>query len=160
MKRDDFLIHIHERNSKRLLLLQQKGAAYSGDADAFANFKRNGEKLGLSRFHIWAVYCGKHLDAIFGAIRRNPSAPVDPSEGMEGRIDDAINYLELLSGMLRESELGNGNAAHSYQHVPTNRDVAERLAQLFGGNGLSTKQQVEMATDLLNEFYGPRHFSL
>lgn len=92
------------RNLARLELLAKKGEAYSGLVDVFKNFKRNGEHLGLTKYQIWAVYCHKHLDAIFSSIKDNPNRPVDKSEGLQGRIDDAINYLELLAAMLEEDK--------------------------------------------------------
>lgn len=104
MNRVQFITHVKERQEQKIALLQAKGAAYSGADDCFANFKRNAEKLGLSKYQIWAVYCGKHLDSIFNSIKNDPNHPVDKSEGLQGRIDDAINYLELLSGMLSEDE--------------------------------------------------------
>lgn len=158
MKRLDFIEHVHTRAIERATLLRSKGAAYSGDSDAFANFKRNAEKLGLTPYQVWAVYCGKHLDAIFGAIRRNPAHPVDPSEGLQGRVDDAVNYLDLFSGMVAEQPVDHPDG--TYNSLPSNVEVAERIATLFGGNGLSRNEQVKLATELLNTFYGPRHFSL
>lgn len=104
MNRQAFIRHVRDRCSVRFQLLEDKGTAYSGQDDCFANFKRNAEKLGLTKYQIWAVYCGKHLDSIFNAIKSNSTHPVDKSEGLQGRIDDAINYLELLSGMLSEDE--------------------------------------------------------
>lgn len=104
MNRSEFLELVFTRNKERTRLLESKGAAYSADGDAFENFKRNAEKLGLTKYQIWAVYCGKHLDSIFNAIKHDANHPVDKSEGLQGRIDDAINYLELLSGMLAEDD--------------------------------------------------------
>lgn len=106
MNRNDFITHVGNRTAKRVELLKKKGESYSGEGDAFANFKRNAERLGLSKYQIWAVYCAKHLDSIFNAIKRTPTCPMDTSEaeGVQGRIDDAINYLELLSGMLHEDD--------------------------------------------------------
>lgn len=113
MNRDNFLVNVKDRTDQRMKLLLMKGIAYSGNSDAFENFKRNGEKLGLTKYQIWAVYCSKHLDAIFNAIKANPLEPVDKSEGLQGRIDDAINYLELFSGMLKEDENNKGIIAGS-----------------------------------------------
>ena len=158
MNRTSFINHVSVRTLARLELLRQKGQAYSGDADAFANFKRNAEKLGLTRYQIWAVYCGKHLDAIFGAIRKNPNFPVDPSEGMQGRIDDSINYLELLSGLVKETTLGE--MSNKSGSVPSNEEVAKHLMTLAMGVGISNTQSVAMIKEYLDTFYGPRHFSL
>jgi len=104
MTRKDFIKFIEEREFARRALLESKGHAYSGDVDAFLNFKRNAEKVGITKYQIWLVYFQKHLDAIVQAIKDNPSNPVDYSEGLEGRIDDAINYLNLFAGMNKEDK--------------------------------------------------------
>lgn len=83
-------------------MAELKGKAYSGDGDVLANFKRNAERLGLSRFQVWAVYFNKHIDAINNAIAQNPITPVDRSEGLGGRLLDARVYLGLLECLLNE----------------------------------------------------------
>lgn len=102
MKRDHFLELAEDLLGDVRGSLVGKGEAYSGEADAFENFKRNGERLGLSKYQIHSVYMNKHLDAINGAIRANPERPVEKTEGMRGRIIDAVAYLLLLHGMLFE----------------------------------------------------------
>lgn len=87
---------------KRLMLV--KGGEYAGDGDRLANFKRNAERLALKPEQVWAVYFGKHLDAIFQHIHDLQTGKRRPvSEPLEGRIDDAINYLILFKGLLWES---------------------------------------------------------
>lgn len=93
---------LRERVETRHDILISKGAAYSGNADVFDNFKRNAAYLGLTKYQVWLIYFHKHVDAIVNGIRQNPSNPVDKSEGMIGRIDDSTNYLDLLAGMLKE----------------------------------------------------------
>jgi len=102
MKRENFFAFVNERTKARLDLLDKKGLAYSGDTDAFENFKRNGERLGLSKYQVWLVYFMKHIDSITNAVKNAPNAPVDQTEGLTGRVDDAINYLNLFAGMLKE----------------------------------------------------------
>ena len=102
MKRDDFLVLADAMVVDVRKSLVGKGEAYSGTADAFENFKKNGERLGLTKYQIHMVYMNKHLDAINGAIRANPETPVEKTEGMKGRILDAIAYLLLLHGMTVE----------------------------------------------------------
>lgn len=87
-----------------LLLLKDKGEAYSGKEDVLNNFKENGKKLGLSKYQIWAVYANKHIDSINNAIKYNPNKPIDKTEGLRGRIIDAINYLIILESLLQEDE--------------------------------------------------------
>jgi len=111
MKRDKFLQLSEKMTTMRTKLLKEKGEAYSGNDDAFENFKRNGERHGLSKYQIWSVYFGKHIDAITNAIKANPEQPVDNSEGLLGRIEDAQNYLDLLLGMLVEDDILGTKAA-------------------------------------------------
>lgn len=85
-----------------LLLLKDKGEAYSGKEDALANFKDNGKRLGMSKYQVWAIYANKHIDSINNAIKYNPEKPVDKTEGLRGRIIDAINYLIILEALLQE----------------------------------------------------------
>lgn len=83
-----------------------KGKDYSGETDSLSNFKRNAEKLGLTKYQVWAVYCGKHLDSIFNSIKSSPENPQVESEPLRERIKDAINYLTILEA-LRLEDLEN-----------------------------------------------------
>lgn len=105
MNHFEFTSLLRSRWEARRQLLILKGAAYSGEADCFANFKRNAGLCGVTKYQVWLIYFQKHLDAITNGIKQNPENPVDKSEGMTGRIDDAINYLDLLAGMLEEDRL-------------------------------------------------------
>jgi hypothetical protein len=80
-------------------LLQTKGHDYTGgDDDALANFKYVGTRTGLDPKQVWAVYFNKHVEAIFTYIKRGELK----SETVESRIQDAINYLLLLNGLIQE----------------------------------------------------------
>lgn len=68
-----------------------------GDADVLANFKRVGERLGLTPEQALLVYALKHEDAIT-KIMRNPTAPT--SEPILYRFIDRFNYLTLGLGLL------------------------------------------------------------
>lgn len=105
MRRTEFLSIVESAHQRQLEIMRVKGDAYSGSDDVFANFKRNAERLGLTQYQIWLVYFAKHVDSVFTAIKTNPSAPVDKSEGLEGRIDDIENYCKLLRGMLNENRI-------------------------------------------------------
>jgi hypothetical protein len=86
-------------------LLLNKGKSYAGNEDSLSNFKRNAERLGMTKYQIWAVYFFKHIDSISNALKDNPNAPVDGSEGLKGRIADAITYLIILQCLLTEDKL-------------------------------------------------------
>lgn len=90
--------------NKALDILENKGRAYAGERDVLLNFKRNAERLGMTRYQIWAVYANKHIDSINNAIADNPAEPVDTTEGLEGRIIDVINYHLILYAMLNEGK--------------------------------------------------------
>lgn len=81
---------------------EAKGAAYSGEEDSLSNFKRNAKLAGVSKYQIWLVYAMKHIDTIINAIKENPEKPVDKTEGLSGRIKDAIMYLAILEALLVE----------------------------------------------------------
>lgn len=118
MEREVFYKLQSARVAERMKLLEEKGRAYAGTGDVFGNFKRNADDLSLTKFQVWAVYAFKHFDSIKNAIKQNPSFPVDKSEGMQSRIDDAINYLDLLSAMLQENT--NETDAELYETVTIN----------------------------------------
>lgn len=103
MDRNTFKVLVDARCDECREILGVKGPAYAGSGDVFANFVRNAERLGLTKYQVWAVYTGKHIDCIFNAVKESPAYPVDKTESMQGRIKDAINYLLLLDGMLSET---------------------------------------------------------
>lgn len=83
---------------------QLKGDEYSGDTDRLANFRRNGEAQGLPMETIWAIYAGKHWDAIQQYVRDQREGKVrNRLETIEGRVDDLLVYLLLFKAMLQEA---------------------------------------------------------
>ena len=84
-------------------LSAKKGGEYAGDDDRLANFRRNGAALGLPMETVWAVYAGKHWDAIQQFIRdqRNGKAR-ERLEPIAGRVDDLLVDLLLFKAMLEE----------------------------------------------------------
>jgi hypothetical protein len=68
--------------------------------DAFANFHRVAERLGISREKVLMVYAEKHLDGIHSYLKGHKSQ----RESVRGRIKDAIMYLMILWGMVAENE--------------------------------------------------------
>lgn len=105
MELDERLKHVNEIFEERKQVLIDKGKSYAGNGDTLANFKRNAERLGLSKYQVWAVYFNKHIDSINNAIQDNPLTPEDKSEGLKGRIIDATNYLDILYCLLYEDDL-------------------------------------------------------
>ena len=64
--------------------------------NAFANFERVGENLGIDRKEVLLVYLLKHIDGICSYAKGHKSQ----REDVRGRITDVIVYLCLLCGMV------------------------------------------------------------
>lgn len=77
------------------------------DEEAFANFNRVAERLGIDRKAVLMVYAEKHIDGIHSFIKGHKSQ----REDVRGRINDVIVYMCLLRGMIEEDQtkevLGN-----------------------------------------------------
>ena len=69
------------------------------DENAFANFERVSERLGLSRKQVLLVYMEKHFDGICSYVQGHRSQ----RESVTGRINDMIVYLCLLRGMVEQT---------------------------------------------------------
>lgn len=82
-------------------ILIQKGADYTRhEEDRLSNFKRSAAAIGLTPLQVWAVFFNKHIDAIMAYIKTGKTE----SEAIEGRIDDAQNYLHLLEAIITEEK--------------------------------------------------------
>jgi len=92
-------------------LASLKGGEYAGDEDRLANFRRNGEALGLPMETIWAVYAGKHWDAIQQYCKDVQSGRSRQRvESISGRLDDLIVYALLMKAMVEEKGESSGNS--------------------------------------------------
>lgn len=86
---------------KVLKMKDTKGKEYANNSDRFANFNRLSTQLDISNIQICWVYLTKHLDGIASYCK----TATELSEPIEGRIVDAITYLTLLAGMIKESKI-------------------------------------------------------
>lgn len=122
MDRLTFNALITETYERMLELSGTKGEEYSGKQDALANFKRNGERIGLDPIQIWHVYAAKHYDSICTFVKDITTGfQRKQSEPIEGRIDDLILYLILLKGLNvdRQIELDNKRILANLDEVHT-----------------------------------------
>ena|SRR5476651_2014760 len=78
-----------------------KGVEYANSASRFANFDRLSSRLNISNLAVALVYMTKHMDAIESYISRGRTYS---TETIEGRIVDAITYLTLIAGMIKEKD--------------------------------------------------------
>ena len=90
---DQMTAHFEELQTVRAA--GQEEYAHDED-DAFANFRRLGKSLGLSKEKVLLVYAQKHLDGIYAHVNGH----VYQREPVQGRIKDLITYLHLLWGMI------------------------------------------------------------
>jgi hypothetical protein len=105
MKPDDFVLLIDETFRNLHNLSKTKGREYSGVNDRFANFKEIAKDLIITPEQALWVYFYKRFCSIRTHIHdiavNNPRVLSEP---IEGRIDDAILYLLLLKGLLRDRD--------------------------------------------------------
>lgn len=86
-----------------LKLGKLKGGEYSGDDDRLLNFRRGGRNFAVPAELIMMVYAGKHWDALMQYTQDVVHGTSrERLEGIEGRIDDLINYLILFKCLYRE----------------------------------------------------------
>lgn len=76
------------------------------DTNAFANFERVAEFVGISREQALMVYAIKHLDGICAYVNGHTSQ----REDVRGRITDLITYMCLLRAMVEENSIQTGDA--------------------------------------------------
>jgi len=87
----------------------QKGGEYASGGDRLENFKHNAASLGLRPEQVWAVYAGKHWDAIQTYVKDISSNRLrERSESIEGRLDDLIVYCILMKAIIQEQNVQPG----------------------------------------------------
>lgn len=101
MNREDFT-KLTQRHFEEILGINKvKGHDYTqGSEDALANFKVVAEPIGLTPEQVWAVYTGKHWQAVLTFCKEGQVE----SEPIEGRIHDVILYCFLLLGLIEEKK--------------------------------------------------------
>lgn len=95
---------IREQSTRdRFAMCDAKSVEYTRNNldDRLCNFKRMGEEtaeIADPTMRAWAIYFLKHVDALWEFLKSGKQG----TEGIESRIDDAQNYLDLLRGLIRE----------------------------------------------------------
>jgi hypothetical protein len=119
---EDYQRYIEKTRENRNQHSDAKGEAYAHSPDRFDNFNRIAGYLNLSREQVLLVYLMKHIDGIISSVNYDK----DGGEGIHGRINDAIVYLELLQGMVHE------NKDLEEERIFSNGDYIDKLAFLAG----------------------------
>lgn len=110
-----------------------KGKEYAGPGDRFDNFSRLAQRLQIPRNKVLWTYTVKHLDAIESYINNQREFS---TERIEGRIVDAMTYLMLLAGMIREDK-----APTSIGSFIQEKFEREHKEQILNTCGISAKAE-------------------
>ena len=105
MTKTDFNTIVQRRTELIHSVLNSKGNEYAMDTDAFDNFK-SGVNIAFADTpeKVAWEYMTKHLQSIKSILNNvaNDSSSTPSIEVIEEKIGDAINYLILIEGMLKE----------------------------------------------------------
>lgn len=103
MRQPKFEKMVTKLYKKLATLRSTKGKEYTqGSKDVLDNFKRIAKESGLSPLQVWFTYYSKHGDSIASYIKFGQK--VKSSESIEGRFEDALNYLLLGYALIRETK--------------------------------------------------------
>jgi hypothetical protein len=101
MTKGEFSVLLNKIQEEERLVRAQGQQEYAHkDLNAFDNFERLSNELGISREKVLWIYLKKHLDGILAWINGHRSQ----RESVQGRIKDARMYLALLRGIAEELE--------------------------------------------------------
>ena len=102
MNAEEFTNCIRELTTARQAIVQAKRREYTeGNCDVLNNFKTIAKELHCSPHLVLYTYLRKHIASI-GQFCADPNNIT--SEPIDGRIADAINYLELIHGLNKEQQ--------------------------------------------------------
>jgi len=105
MKVEDFFKWAKSMQEEENRLMEVKGEEYTvSNEDKFKNFKSVGERMSLKAEEVCLIYLLKHMDSIRNYVLTGSEVSEEP---IEGRIQDARNYLLLLGGILVENKKKN-----------------------------------------------------
>lgn len=99
--KDQFAKHLAKMQEEERQVREDGQKEYAhDDGNAFANFERTGEELGIDRKAVLWIFARKHHDGIVSYLKGHTSQ----RESVHGRIKDLRMYLALLDGMIAEME--------------------------------------------------------
>lgn len=107
--------HFEKVVSEMRELLVNKGREYAGDGDALNNFK-TGTDIGITPLQKSWVFTEKHISSIKSYIKNGKEFSNEP---IEGRILDAMNYLFLISCLVKESKEHKDAKCYNKEISPT-----------------------------------------
>lgn len=91
---------INTLNQSRKEIVEKKRPEYTeGNEDVLHNFKMVAKEIGVTPIQAWYIYFRKHVASI-SQFGKDPKRQL--AEPIQGRIADAMNYLELLYALIEE----------------------------------------------------------
>lgn len=102
MNNEEFVLTVDECIVKCKRILNKKGKDYSTDEDRFSNFYSAAGLQSNSPEQALFGMLAKHLVAINDFIDEDANGGTVLKKDWEDKIFDAINYLFLLQGILKE----------------------------------------------------------
>ena len=104
MNNEEFLTVVDEVVVKCKKVLNKKGPGYSIEDDRFSNFRQSAGLQACSTKQALYGMMAKHLVAINDYIDKDADHEYVDKKEWNSKVLDAINYLFLLYGILREEE--------------------------------------------------------
>ena len=101
MTPDEFDLILKYRFEQSIKVLGTKAKEYSTDVDRLHNFKRAGASLGISPERACLGMLVKHYVSILDLVDNVYVKPI-PTEVIDEKIGDVINYFILLEALMRE----------------------------------------------------------
>jgi len=104
MKESEFLEIYKRMVTNEEKIMYSKGMEYTQSdlkTDRLANFYRIANELNTDPKMVCYIYMKKHLDSIACYVKTGKEYC---DEGIEGRINDARNYLVLLNAIIQEQK--------------------------------------------------------
>jgi hypothetical protein len=96
-----------QRFEARTRMAQGKAKEYAKDEDRLYNFKKVGQLLDLEPITVAGVLWCKHVFSVLTYIKKNQRKQEHQlSEPIEGRIQDAQEYLDIIAALITEAESG------------------------------------------------------
>lgn len=132
------------------MLSASKGEEYkASDDDQLANFRRRADRLDILKEQVWAIYAGKHWDALEQHIKDMASGRERVcAEPISSRVDDLIVYLLLFKAMVQEKEQERiGAAGQKAVAEAIARDTKRHPLVNFGASDIADEQPLAPKTD-------------
>lgn len=148
-----FNMHVEDQIERCRKTLIVKGGEY-GAQDRLHNFKAFSELAGMSQEQACAGFLGKHIVSIYDMCRESSYGTKYDLEKWNEKIGDAINYLLILSAIVRrKSDLGEYEIPHEYVFGEKPEDETFKLIYRDPLTGAYNRTLLEKLRDCLDDLH-------